>query len=86
MTSAQDPVQEVVTELQCKIADLGNACWEVGEDILLTKRRPSLNIVYRFIDIMFLFASWPQLSACPLSGVLIKLVHKMVYLRRPLLL
>ena len=54
VTSAQDPVQEVVSELQCKIADLGNACWEVGEDILLTKRRPSLNIVYRFIDIMFL--------------------------------
>lgn len=32
VTSVQDPVLEVVSELQCKIADLGNACWEVGSE------------------------------------------------------
>ena len=25
--SVQDPVHEIVPDLKCKIADLGNACW-----------------------------------------------------------
>ena len=67
VTSVQDPVLEVVSELQCKIADLGNACWEVCSE--------SHNI-----NTVTLLPAWP------LSGVLIKLVHKMVYFLRPLLL
>ena len=33
----QDPIHDIVSDLECKIADLGNACWEVRLNILETK-------------------------------------------------